>query len=169
MFILSLMLALFQASQTPVPEPPSVRGERFQIIVPQGWKTLNEGSYVLLEHSSGASLLVQRVNRTTNLADYARRQAERVMSPLGFATLGKPLTFKDTREEWIQYEILGNRISDRHRLLYRILRRDSGFFETVYEAPEDRFELLLTEAQKIAASVQATIEAPPPTARRARR
>ena len=166
MFILAVIFGLIQAGQ-PATSPPSVRGDRFQIVVPQGWKTLNEGAFVLLEHSSGASLLVQRVTRTTNLADYAKRQAERIMLPLGFALLGEPRNFKDTHDEWIQYEILGNRINDRHRILYRVLKRDTGFFETVYEANEDRFEVLLTEAQSIASSVQATIEAPPP--RRVRR
>src|SRR5262245_53939557 len=122
-------------------------------MVPQGWKTLNDGGFVLLEHSTGASLLIQRVTRTNNLSDYAKRQAELIMLPLGFALMGEPRYFKDAHDEWIQYEILGNRISDRHRILYRVLRRDSGFFETVYEAKEDRFEVLLTEAQGIASSV----------------
>jgi hypothetical protein len=165
--ILMLILGFLQAAQTPPPVPPPVRGDRFQIIVPQGWKTLNEGGFVLLQHSSGASLLVQRVGRPINLKDYAQRQAERIMAPLGFAKLGEPRQFKDTHDEWVQYEILGNRLSDPHRILYRVLRRDSGFFESIYEAAEDRFDVLLTEAQGIATSVQATIEAPLP--RRARR
>jgi hypothetical protein len=162
-----LILGLFQTAQTPPPVPPPVRGDRFEIIVPQGWKTLNEGGFVLLQHSSGASLLVQRTTRTNNLTEYARRQAERIMTPLGFAKLGEPRYFKDTRDEWVQYEILGNRLSDPHRILYRVLRRDAGYFESIYEASEDRFDVLLTEAQGIAASVQAIIETPPP--RRARR
>jgi hypothetical protein len=162
----TLILALLQAAQTPATPaasggPLGVRGDRFQIIVPQGWKTLRDGSSVLLEHSSGASLLIQRTERNGSLADLARRQAERIMMPLGFARLGEPRQFKDTHDEWIQYEIFGNRLDERHRLLYRLLRRDTGFFESVYEAPEDRFDLLLTEAQGIAASVQAIIEAPP--------
>ena len=89
------------------------------------------------------------------------------MSPLGFAKLGEPRFFKDSHDEWVQYEIVGNRLSDHRRLLYRALRRDTNFFEFVFEAGEDRFDLLLTEAQGIATSVQAIIEAPPP--RRARR
>src|SRR5256885_2214635 len=121
--ILLLALAMLQIVQPP-PGPPSVRGDRFQIIVPQGWKTLNDGGFVLLGHSSGASLLVQRISRTNNLPDYAQHQAERIMTPLGFAKLGEPRLFKDSHDEWVQYEILGNRISDRHRILYRVLRRD---------------------------------------------
>jgi hypothetical protein len=89
------------------------------------------------------------------------------MSPLGFAKIAEPKHFKDTHDEWVQYEILGNRISDRHRILYRVLRRDTGFFELVYEAPEERFDSLVTEATDIASSVQSIIEAPP--VRRVRR
>jgi hypothetical protein len=62
---------------------------------------------------------------------------------------------------------LGNRISERHRILYRVLKRDTSLFETVYEAKEERFEVLLTEAQGISSSIQAVIEAPP--TRRTRR
>jgi len=157
---------VLQISQEPLSQP-SVRGDRFQIFVPQGWKALNDGGYVLLGHSSGASLLVQRINRPGNLPEYAQRQAERIMLPLGFAKLGEPQSFKEGKDEWIQYEILGNRLAAHRRILYRVLRRDTGFFEFVYEAAEDRFDLLLTEAEGIASSVQAIIQAPP--ARRARR
>ena len=163
-----LVFAVLQAVQSPPPAVPAARGDRFQIIVPQGWKTLNEGGYVLVEHASGASLLVQRISRTTNLADYAQHQAERIMAPLGFAQLAEPRNFKDAHDEWVEYAIVGNRISERHRILYRVLRKDSGFFEFIYEAPEDRFESLLTEAQTMASSVQSIIEAPPPV-RRTRR
>jgi hypothetical protein len=89
------------------------------------------------------------------------------MMPLGFARLGEPVYFKEKQEEWVQYEIAGNRLADPHRIRYRVLRRDNSFFESVYEAPEDRFERLLTEAQGIAASVQTIVEAPRP--RRTRR
>ena len=89
------------------------------------------------------------------------------MAPLGFAKLGEPRFFKDNHDEWVEYEIRGNRLSDHRRILYRALRRDTSFFEMVYEAGEDRFDSLLTEAQGIALSVKAVIEAPP--VRRARR
>ena len=162
-----MIFAVLQTAQVPSPVPPPVRGDKFQIIVPQGWKTLNDGGFVLLGHSTGASVLVQRVTQTKNLRDYAQQQAERVMTPLGFAKLGPPRYFKDAHDEWVQYEIRGNRLSDHRRILYKALRRDSGFFEIIYEAGEDRFDVLLTEAQGIASSVQAIIEAPP--VRRARR
>jgi hypothetical protein len=138
-------------------------------MVPQGWKTLNDGGFVLLEHQSGASLLVQRIERTNNLSEYARRQAERIMTPLGFATLGEQRSFKDTKDEWVQYEIRGNRLTDHRRILYRVLRREAGFYEFVYEARDDRFDVLITEAEGIGSSVKAILEAPPPRARRARR
>jgi hypothetical protein len=164
--LLALLMA-FQAAEVPVPSAPApVRGDRFQIVVPQGWKTLNGGGDVLLEHTTGASLLVRRITQTKNLTDYAQQQAERVMNPLGFATLGEPRFFKDAHDEWVQYEIQGNRLADHRRILYRALRRDTGYFEFVYEASDDRFEILLTEAQSIASSVQATISAPQPALRR---
>ena len=145
--------------QVAVPAP--VRGDRFQILVPQGWRTLNGGGDILIDHATGASVMVRRIAQTKNLSDYALHQAERVMTPLGFARLGEPRFFKDNHDEWVEYEIRGNRLADRRRILYRALRRDNGFFEMVYEASEDRFEKLLTEAQGIASSVQAVIEAPP--------
>jgi hypothetical protein len=160
------MFAALQSAQVP-PSAPRVRGDRFQVIVPQGWRTLNDGGFVLLGHSSGASLLVERIDRTTNLPAYAQRQAERIMLPLGFAKIGEPRYFKDAHDEWVQYEIRGNRSTDHRRILYRVLRRDSSFFEFIFEAGEDLFDVLLTEAQEIATSVQAIIESPP--VRRVRR
>src|SRR5215471_9012508 len=132
----------------------AVRGDRFQIVVPQGWRTLMGGADVVLEHSSGASLLVRRIPAPKNLAMYAQQQAERVMTPLGFAKLGDPVYFKDAHDESVQYEIVGNRLSEHRRLLYRALKRDTNYFEFVFEANENRFDMLLTEAQGIASSVQ---------------
>ena len=158
-----LILAMLQA------EPPTaVRGDRFQIAVPQGWRILAAGSDVVLEHSTGASLLLLRATPTSKLDDFAQRQAERIMSPLGFAKLGEPQHFKENNQEWVQYEIRGNRLSEHRRILYRAFRRGSSLFELVYENSDDRFELLLTEAQEIATSLQVTIETPP-TRRRVRR
>ena len=153
-FILLLVLTLLQAPTTPADPPPAVRGDRFQLIVPQGWKTLNEGGFVLLQHTSGASLLVQRISRTTNLENYAHRQAERIMMPLGFAQIGEPVHFKDGTNEWVEFEITGNRLSNPHRIAYRVIRRSTSYYESVYEAPKEQFEILLTEAQGIIASVQ---------------
>jgi hypothetical protein len=152
--VLLLILALQAAT---------VRGDRFQIAVPQGWKTVEDGGTVLIEHTSGASVLVLRSTLPRSLQDYAQKQAERIMAPLGFATIGDPRYFKDTHDEWVEYEIRGNRLTDHRRILYRALHRSSGLFEIVYEAGEDNLEGLLTDAQTIASSVQALIEAPPRT------
>src|ERR1051325_6814495 len=113
-----LILVLFQASEPAV----AVRGDRFQVAVPQGWKILNDGLDVVLEHSSGASLLLLRAAPTTNLNDFAEKQAERIMAPLGFAKLGEPQHFKGANEEWVQYEIRGNRLAEHRRILYRAFR-----------------------------------------------
>ena len=152
--ILVFILAIIQAAEPPV----AVRGDRFQISVPQGWKILNSGGDVVLEHSSGASLLLLRANTTTNLNDFAERQAERIMTPLGFARLGEPQRYKGTNEEWVQYEIRGNRFAEQRRILYRAFRRGGGLFEFVYENSDEQFEVLLTEAQEIASSLQAIIQ-----------
>jgi hypothetical protein len=90
------------------------------------------------------------------------------MAPLGFATLGEPQFIKTAHDERVQYEIRGNRLAEHRRVLFQVARRDTGFFQFVYEAPEDNFDVLLTEAQGIVTSVQTVIEAPPPT-RRTRR
>jgi len=167
---LVLIAVLLQAVPPPTTAPQittaSVRGDKFQILVPQGWKTLNDGGFVLLGHTSGASVLFQRASRAGSLSDFAQRQAERVMLPLGFATIGQPQSFKDIREEWIQYDIRGKRLTDDRRILYRLLRRDTNYFEFIYEASDEGFEKLLTEAQEIASSVQAIIEKPPVRRRR---
>src|SRR6266566_8686961 len=118
MVSVKIFLLIFTALQVPQPPTP-VRGDRFQIAVPQGWKVLISGDDVVLQHSSGASLLLLRAATTTKLNDFAERQAERIMTPLGFAKLGEPQHFKGTKEEWVQYEIRGNRLSEHRRILYR--------------------------------------------------
>ena len=159
MTILLLILAAVQVSEQ---ASAPVRGDRFQIAVPQGWRVLNAGDDIVLEHSSGASLLLLRASLTGRLEDFAQRQAERIMTPLGFATLGEPQHFKATNEEWVQYEIRGNRLSEHRHILYRVFRRPSGLFELVYENSEDRFDQLLTETQEIASSLQTILQAPAP-------
>jgi len=157
--ILLLILAAVQVSEQ---ASSPVRGDRFQIVVPQGWRVLNAGADIVLEHSSGASLLLLRASLTGRLEDFAQRQAERVMAPLGFAKIGEPQHYKATNEEWVQYEIHGNRLSEHRRILYRVFRRPSGLFELVYENNEDRFDQLLTETQEIASSLQTILQAPAP-------
>jgi hypothetical protein len=166
MVVVLLILAALQS--LPSAAPATVRGDRFQIAVPQGWKVLTSDTDVVLEHSSGASLLIVRVEATRNLADYAQQQAERIMSPLGFAKLSEPRHYKDGNDEWVEYEIRGNRQADHRRILYRALRRGAAFYGVVYEASEDHFDALITDAQNIASSVQNVIESPPARRTRAR-
>jgi hypothetical protein len=159
-----ILLLIFTALQVAQPSTP-VRGDRFQIAVPQGWKVLNAGDDVILQHSSGASLLLLRAMPTAHLEDFAGRQAERIMTPLGFAKLGEPQHYKNGNDEWVQYEIRGNRFAEHRRILYRAFRRGASLFELVYENSEDRFDQLLTEAQEVALSLQ-TLAPPTPTRRR---
>jgi hypothetical protein len=159
-----IFLLIFTALQAAQPST-SVRGDRFQIVVPQGWKVLNAGDDVILQHSSGASLLLLRATPTAHLEDFAERQAERIMAPLGFAKLGEPQHYKNGNDEWVQYEIRGNRFAEQRRILYRAFRRGASLFELVYENSEDRFDQLLTEAQEISLSLQ-TLAPAPPTRRR---
>lgn len=160
-FPVATLLLILMALQVS-PQPPTARGDRFQIAVPQGWRILTAGGDIVLEHSSGASLLLLRAALATRLEDFAQRQAERIMTPLGFAKLGEPQHFKGTNEEWVQYEIQGNRLTEHRRILYRAFRRGPGLFELVYENSEDRFDQLLTEAQGIASSVQTILQTPAP-------
>ena len=164
MVSVKILLLIFTALQVAQP-PTSVRGDRFQIAVPQGWKVLTAGTDVILEHSSGASLLLLRATPASNLHDFAERQAERIMSPLGFAKLGEPQHFKSANEEWVQYEIQGNRLDEHRRILYRAFRHSGGLFELVNENSEDRFEQLLTEAQEIVSSLQTLLQSPAPKRR----
>ena len=151
-----MILALSQAV------PPSLaRGDRFQIVVPQGWKVSRAAADVLLEHSTGASLIVRRPVQARNIDVFARDGVERIMAPLGFAKLDPPRKFEDSNAESVQYEIRGNRLSERRRILYRVVRRDAAVFEVIYENSEDAFNILVTEAQSIAASLQVMIEQPP--------
>src|SRR2546429_5991369 len=100
MQVVVLILAALQIAQTSAPS--TARGDRFQMAVPQGWKILTSGNDVVIEHSTGASLLVLRTEPVKNLAEYAQQQAEPVMSWLGFANLGNTRMFKHDHEEWIE-------------------------------------------------------------------
>ena len=156
MKLLLFVLATIQIS----PSAQVVQTRTFQIMAPQGWVVADTGGLIWLNHSTGASVMVLRSRQTEKLDSFARRGAERIMSPLGFAKFDEPRRFTGNGEEWVQYEIRGNRLSERRRILYRAVRRKSGLIEFVYENSEDRFDVLLTEAQTIASSVQEIPEAP---------
>ena len=151
MKLLLFVLATIQIS----PSAQVVQTRTFQIMAPQGWVVADTAGLIWLNHSTGASVMVLRSRQTEKLDSFARRGAERIMSPLD-----EPRRFTGNGEEWVQYEIRGNRLSERRRILYRAVRRKSGLIEFVYENSEDRFDVLLTEAQTIASSVQEIPEAP---------
>jgi hypothetical protein len=155
--------------QTPPPVPTVARGDRFQILVPQGWKVTRAAADVAIEHSTGASLLVRRpaqFRSEGNLDTFAKDAVERIMAPLGFAKSDVPRRFRKGDEESVYYEIQGNRLSERRRILYRAVRHPKGVVEVVYEHSEERFDVLLIEAQSIASSLQILVETPVPDRRR---
>jgi hypothetical protein len=151
-----VILATIQVSQPAQP----VRTRTFQIMAPQGWVVAETGAFIWLNHSTGASVMVIRSSQTEKLDGFARRGVERIMAPLGFAKFEEPRRFAGNGEEWVQYEIRGNRLSEHRRILYRAVLRKGGLIEFVYENSDDRFDVLLTEAQAIASSVQEIPEAP---------
>ena len=138
-----ILLLVFLAVQ--FPEPP---------ILPQGWTGRASGAVARLEHSSGASLLVTRPRPTEEFNAFARHAVERLASPLGFARIGEPRHFSDPNQEWFEYQIRGNRLSERRRILYRLVRSDAGFVEIIYENSENRFDALLSEALSIPSSLE---------------
>jgi hypothetical protein len=148
---LALVFVLFQVTQ-----PPNViRGYDFEITVPHGWKALEANANVSrLEHSSGATLLVTKSRPTEEFDRYTRRAVERLANPLGFARIGEPRRFRDSNQEWVEYDVRGNRLAERRRILYRAIRNESGLTEIVYENSEDRFDVLLSEALSIASSLK---------------
>ena len=158
------LLALIQLPQS----AQLVRSRTFQIMAPQGWVVVTTGGGILLNHVTGASVLVNKFRQRENLDSFARRSAERIMAPLGFAKLQEPRRFAGNGEQWVQYEIRGNRLSDHRRILYRALMRKREMIEFIYENSEERFDLLMTEAQAIASSLQDLPE-PPSGGRRTRR
>ena len=164
--VLHFLLAVLAAIQSPRPVDV-VRGGSFELTVPQGWTASTvTGTLVRLDHSTGASLLIIRTRSNENLDSFAHRGAERTMAPLGFAKIEDPRHFSDSDKELVQYEIRGNRLSERRRILYRALRSKDGLFEVIYENNENRFDILLTEAQAIASSLQAIPQPPPRRGRR---
>ncbi len=160
-----MVLLILAAVQVPQPGRTAARGDRFQIMVPQGWKAVDEGALIFLEHETGATLTVRRAapgrNSAATLERFAADSVERIMTPLGFAKLGAPRRSKQPDIESVQYEIRGNRLSARRRILYRAVRRETGTFEVIYENSEERFELLLAEAQSVGSSLQTLPEQVP--------
>jgi len=159
---LAILILLLQQTQ-PVPAVQSrdvrLNGSLHTVLVPHGWKVRDIfGPDIRVEHSSGA-LLIFRTAAARGIRDleaFTRMGLDRTMQPLGFASFGDPLERKMNGAPAIQYEIVGNRLSERHKLLYVGIRKDDGFYEMVYENSVEDFDLLLREAERIAASIELT-------------
>jgi hypothetical protein len=139
---MALLLVLLATLQVAQPD----------IVAPQGW-SVRDSAIPWLEHATGASVRVMRFSQRGTLETYARDAAERVMRPLGFGKLSAPTYFRNSEQEWIQYEIWGNRLSERRRILYRAIRRSDALFEIIYENSEERFDVLSAEAQSLASAL----------------
>jgi hypothetical protein len=146
------MVCLLIVSALLVPVQRPARGRVAEISVPQGWTVDTDSPLVVLivNHSSGASLRVVVNRRADELQAFAEREADRLANPLGFAQISLPQHFNRGEEESFQYEIRGNRLAAHRRILYRATRNSTGIIEIIYEHSEDRFNILLTEAQSIA-------------------
>ena len=145
MFYLLIVSALLFPAQRPQ------WGRVVEISVPQGWTVETDSPvFLVVNHSTGASLRVVRNRGADELQSFAERGADRLANPLGFAQIGIPQHFNRGEEESFQYEIRGNRLAAHRRILYRATRDSTGIVEIIYEHSEDRFSVLLTEAQSIA-------------------
>jgi len=100
------------------------------------------------------SLTVMTSRSTREFDVFTRRAAEGFASPLGFATIGEPRTSPNSNQEWFEYDIRGNRLTDHRRILYRAIRNGNTLMEIVFESSEDRFDILLPEALSIASSLK---------------
>ena len=149
--VVAFILLLFQITQP----PQVVRGGDYEITVPHGWtseRTLNRSFN--LTHTTGASLRVLTSRSTRNFRSYAQGVAENLANPLGFETISTPQHFSNAEQEWYEYDIRGNRLTDHRRLLYRAIRTTTGLTEIIFENSEERFETLLPEAMSIASSLK---------------
>jgi hypothetical protein len=148
-----VFILLFQAQAAQAPKV--VRHGDYEVTVPNGWTAVEVGGGVtMLKHATGASLLVLNSRLTNDFNDFTEHAAERVANPLGFARIGKPRHFSDSNQEWFEYDIRGNRLADRRRILYRAVRSRTGLTQITFESAEDRFDVLVPEALSIAASLK---------------
>jgi hypothetical protein len=151
--ILVFILLFAQAQATQAPKV--VRNGDYEITVPYGWTAVEVGGGVtMLKHATGASLLVLNSRSTNDFDGFTEHAAERVANPLGFAKIGRPRHFSDPNQEWFEYDIRGNRLADRRRILYRAVQSGTGRNEIIFESAEDRFDVLLPEALSIASSLK---------------
>jgi len=76
------------------------------------------------------------------------------MAPLGFCEVRGTAPIQGFRRRIASIRNSGKRLSERRRILYRVIFRKTGIFEVVYESSEDRFDILLSEAQAVASSLE---------------
>jgi hypothetical protein len=147
--VVAFILLFVQLNQAPA----VVQRFGAEITVPHGWtaRDVNE-SFAMLEHTSGATLLVTKARPAQEFRAATNNRAERIANPLGFATIGTPRHFKNPDQEWFEYDIRGNRLADRRRILYRAVVDKTGLTEIVFETPEGRYDALISEALAIAIS-----------------
>jgi hypothetical protein len=147
--VVAFILLFVQLTQAPV----VVQSYDSEITVPHGWtmRVLNQG-FAWLDHASGATLRVTRSFRARRFETLPQQTAERLANPLGFATIGEPRHFSDSNQEWFEYDIRGNRLTDRRQILYRAIRNREGLTEITFESPEGRYDALISEALSIVAS-----------------
>ena len=148
--VVAFILLLAQLSQGPV----VVQGLDYEISVPNGWKAQDVGNINRLEHVTGSTLLITRSRRPEQYQTDTHRTAERLANPLGFATIGEPRHFRDSKQEWFEYDIRGNRLANHRRILYRAIRNEDGWTEIIFESPENRYDALVSEALSIASSLK---------------
>ncbi|MBI4474021.1 MAG: hypothetical protein HY646_15235, partial [Acidobacteria bacterium] len=149
-----VFVLLLQASPEAV-----IRGDAYQMLVPHGWSA-TESRPDRLVHTTGASFEVLSIPRAAaDIQQYAIRGVEQVWRPLGFVVVGKPVERKVRGYPAIQYDIQGNRLSERRKLRYIAVDRGAGSYELIYENSDEGFDLLLNEAERIAASARPIDEA----------
>jgi hypothetical protein len=153
----TLLLTVALQLQPDVPKDVQVNGRQFGVLVPFGWKVDNlQTQSIQIKHSSGASFIFRGIRGKGDLETFALEGVDRVMMPLGFATFGEALKRKVNGAPAIQYQIQGNRLSQHRKLLYIAIARDDGFYETIYENDETDFDQLVTDAERMAASIELT-------------
>jgi hypothetical protein len=138
-----------------IAQPPAVlQGGGYEITVPYGWTARMVTRDANLVHVSGATLMVMTSRGDQRVNNLIERTAEGLANPLGFATISKPRHFNNADQEWFEYDIRGNRLTDHRRILYRAVRTKTGLTEIIFESAEDRFDVLLPEALSIASSLK---------------
>ena len=151
--IVAFILLFTQTAQV-APTPQVFREGDYEITVPHGWMADRFGRDATLKHITGASLIIINSQSTNNFDGFTTQAAERVANPLGFATISEPRHFRDSSQEWYEYDIRGNRLTDHRKILYRAVRTKTGLTQIIFESAEDRFDILLPEALSIASSLK---------------